>query len=239
MGEREVSGLLEEQTRYYRAAAATYDLDAEWSSSRADIRRSVAGVHDWFAELPIRGEVLELACGTGLWTVRLARRADHVHALDVAPEMVERAEARVVDVGDVTFEVADLYRWTPTAAYDVVFFSFLLSHVPPDMARRFWQVVSSSLAEGGMVALVDDAPTRRDVEEWLGDGIARRTLRDGSEHRIVKVLPTPEHVVDAMARHGLEATVAVVGDAFLVGTGRRVTTGAKGAVGRARAPRSG
>lgn len=225
MDEREVSELLDEQTRYYRARADTYDLDMEWDSDDADLRESLAPVYEWFADLPIRGQVLELACGTGAWTGRLARRADHVHAIDVAPEMVERAKARVAGVGSATFEVADLYRWQPPAAYDVVFFSFLLTHVPPTLVPRFWQVVSSSLRDGGAVAFVDAAPHRHDEEEWLRDGVVRRRLRDGSEHRIVKVFPTREQIVDSMSEQGLEARVDVLSNAFLVGVGRRSTSG--------------
>lgn len=148
-------GLLAEQVRYYRARAATYDLDMAWDSDDPELRRLLDPVEDWFADLPIRGQVLELACGTGAWTQRLAARADRVHAIDVAPEMIERARARVADVGDVVFEVADVYEWRPPATYDTLFFSFLLTHVPPEMAARFWQVVASSVAQAGTVAFVD------------------------------------------------------------------------------------
>ncbi|MDX1622274.1 MAG: class I SAM-dependent methyltransferase [Nitriliruptorales bacterium] len=158
-----------------------------------------APVDDWFADLPIHGEVLELACGTGAWTRRLAARADQVHAIDVAPEMIEQAQSKVAGGPQVTFEVADLYRWEPAKVYDTVFFSFLLTHVPPTMASQLWQLVASSLARGGTVAFVDAAPDRQDEEEWLGDGIVRRTLRDGSVHRIVKVFPTPLEITAAMA----------------------------------------
>lgn len=218
MEDGELSEVLDEQARYYRAFAATYDLAAEWESDQPQVREAVAPVYDWFDRLPIEGRVLELGCGTGLWTRRLARRAQHVHAIDVAPEMLERAQTRLAGVDHVTFELADLYRWRPTSTYDVVFFSFVLSHVPPHMAPRFWHVVSSSLADAGMIAFVDDAPSRHDVEHWLAGGIAQRTLGDGTQYRIVKVLPTPEELVDTMATHGLEeANVTVLGDAFLGG----------------------
>lgn len=222
--EHDVDELLQEQTRYYRARADTYDLDMQWDTEGPQLRESLAPVYGWFAELPVGGQVLELACGTGAWTARLATRADQVHAIDVAPEMVERAEARVGAENGVTFEVADLYRWQPPTAFDVIFFSFLLTHVPPTRVSRFWRLVSSSLAEGGLVAFVDAAPHRHDEEEWLGDGIVRRVLRDGSEHRVVKVFPTPERIVGSMADHGLEAKVDVLSDAFLVGVGRRSTS---------------
>lgn len=53
--------LLAEQMAYYRAGAAEYDRPyAEYE----DLQRLLAVVDD----LPIAGDVLELACGTGQWT---------------------------------------------------------------------------------------------------------------------------------------------------------------------------
>lgn len=221
MDDPQIDELLAAQTAYYRARAATYDLDMKWDTNEPELRESLTPVYEWFADLPIYGEVLELACGTGAWTGRLARRAAHVHAVDVAPEMVERAQTRVAALGNVTFEVADLYRWRPPAAYDVVFFSFLLSHVPTVMAPAFWQLVASSLKASGVVAFVDAAPDRRKEEAWLDDGVAQRALPDGSQHRIVKVFPTPGQITAEMSAHRLDAIVELRGSSFLVGTGRQ------------------
>lgn len=225
MDERALQQLLEGQIRYYRARAETYDLDMAWDSDDPELQAELAPVYDWFADVPIRGQVLELACGTGAWTRRLAARAEQVHAVDVAPEMIQRAEQRLGGaLGNVTFEVADVYGWEPRVAYDTVFFSFLLTHVPAEMTSGFWQVVSSSLGDHGTVAFVDAAPHRQDEEEWLEEGVVERTLRDGSQHRIVKVFPTPEDVVGSMAEQSIDATVEVISDAFLVGVGRHSTS---------------
>lgn len=213
--------LLDEQTRYYRARAATYDLDMAWDSDDPELLELFAPVDAWFADLPVAGQVLEIGCGTGAWTERLATRAEHVHAIDVAPEMIERARTRTAGIDNITFEVADIYGWRPAVTYDVVFFSFLLTHVPPARLSRFWEVVASGLADDGSVAFVDASPHRYDEEEWLADGVVRRTLRDGSEHRIIKVFPTPGEIAETMRQQELDATVGLVGDRFLVGYGSR------------------
>ena len=60
--------MLAEQLAYYRAGAAEYDRQyAEYE----DLRELLTVVD----ELPIAGDVLEPACGTGQWTPRLAARA--------------------------------------------------------------------------------------------------------------------------------------------------------------------
>ncbi|MFD5383641.1 hypothetical protein ACFW95_11080 [Streptomyces sp. NPDC059474] len=63
--------LLTEQLAYYRAGAAEYDRPY---AEREDLRELPAAVDD----LPIAGDVLELACGTGQWTSLLATRARSV-----------------------------------------------------------------------------------------------------------------------------------------------------------------
>ncbi|MBW3620008.1 MAG: class I SAM-dependent methyltransferase [Actinobacteria bacterium] len=220
MDDDELRRLLEEQTAYYRARAGTYDLDMAWDSDDPELRALFAPVEAWFAALAVAGEVLELACGTGAWTRRLASRAEHVHAVDVAPEMIAHARRRVGPELAVTFEVADLFGLEPGRTYDLVFSSFLLTHVPPARSARFWDVVARSVAPGGLVAFVDAAPDRHDEEEWLAEGVVRRTLRDGSEHRIVKVFPTAAELEATMAEHGLAGEVTEVAGRFLVGTAR-------------------
>ncbi len=71
--------------------------------------------------------MLELACGTGLWTVELARHADSVTAVDASPEVLGINRARIQETGHETpvrYVEADLFDWRPDAAYDAVFFGF-------------------------------------------------------------------------------------------------------------------
>ena len=47
---------------------------------------------------------------------------------------------------DVRYVVADLFTWEPEHSFDVLFFSFWLSHVPRSRFSRFWELVSSALS---------------------------------------------------------------------------------------------
>src|SRR5262245_14110760 len=102
--------LLAEQMAYYRAGAAEYDR--QYAEDEA-LQELLAVVDT----RPIAGEVLELACGTGQWTPRLAARARSVTAVDAAAEVLALARARTVS-RTVRFLQADLFEWQPPRRYD-------------------------------------------------------------------------------------------------------------------------
>ncbi|MFF4764029.1 class I SAM-dependent methyltransferase [Streptomyces sp. NPDC001292] len=79
----------------YRAGAAQYDRPC---AEREDLRELLSAADG----LPIAGDVLELACGTGQWTSVLAARARSVTAVDAAAEVLAIARTRVTS-GNVRF----------------------------------------------------------------------------------------------------------------------------------------
>ncbi|MER6089529.1 class I SAM-dependent methyltransferase [Streptomyces bluensis] len=178
----EEDALLAEQLAYYRAGAAVYDRPY---AERAALQRLLTAVDD----LPVIGDVLELACGTGQWTSLLAARARSVTAVDASAEVLAIARARTPSP-NVRFLQADLFEWRPSRRYDTVFFAFWLSHVPPTRLPDFWNSVAAMLAPGGKAIFVDDGPGAAASEEVLTDGPVPAVLRrldDGSEYRVVKV----------------------------------------------------
>ena len=96
------------------------------------------------------GDVLELACGTGIWTEQLLKIGQHITALDASPEVIEVNRAKLKS-DRVTYEQADLFTWEPDQTYDLVFFGFWLSHVPPEQVEAFHGPAATSfwLIPGG------------------------------------------------------------------------------------------
>ena len=84
--------------------------------------------------------VLELACGTGLFTRHLAPRVAAVTAVDASPEVIAINRARVA-VAERRYVQADLFAFEPDTRYDCVFMSFWLSHVPHARFDAFWAMV--------------------------------------------------------------------------------------------------
>jgi demethylmenaquinone methyltransferase/2-methoxy-6-polyprenyl-1,4-benzoquinol methylase len=206
--------LVAEQLRYYRARAGEYDATSYGAVSSE--RASVSTIVD---RLGISGDVVELACGTGIWTAELVRHAATLTALDGAPEMLEIARRRVP--ASVRFEQADLFDWMPAWSWDVVFFSAWLSHVPAERFESFWSRVADALRPGGRVIALDELPARAVHEDHIDGEVAIRTLQDGSRHEIVKVFWEPGLLVERLAALGWRATVAPIEHDWFVLEARR------------------
>jgi SAM-dependent methyltransferase len=201
------------QVAYYRHRAAEYDLTSYEDVPRAD--RRIAALLD---QLRPDGDILEIACGTGIWTRHLASHARSLTALDAAPEMVALARQRVADPS-VTFVAADVLDWIPLRRYDTVFFGFWLSHVPASAFGRFWSVVRSALAGDGRVLFVDDLPEAAGRETYLaGSGeIVERQLRDGTRHQLVKLVRDQQALTQQLTELGWRATITQSGPDWLLG----------------------
>lgn len=208
-------GLLAEQRAFYRARAPEYD---EWWQRRGRYDRGTEMAEEWNRQVReieaaletfgATGDVLELAGGTGWWTERLVRTAEHLTVVDASAETLALNRDRV-GRPDVEYVVADIFDWKPARTYDVVFFSFWLSHVPRPRFPGFWAFVRTCLAPGGRVFLIDSRndpdPTVKIkdpyVEEY-GPDLHLRRLYDGSRYRVVKVMYEPDELESLLADKG-------------------------------------
>jgi demethylmenaquinone methyltransferase/2-methoxy-6-polyprenyl-1,4-benzoquinol methylase len=149
-----------------------------------------------------------------------------VTAVDAAPEMLSRARERVAGL-DVEFLQADLFDWQPPRRFDTVFFSFWLSHVPPERFGDFWATVGAALRPGGRACFVDSSLGDMVNEELSDDApslVRRRPLPDGSTARVVKVFHDPDGLTQALRDIGWSAQVWPVGSALLAGVAAAIRT---------------
>lgn len=222
--------LLTEQLDYYRARAGEYD---RWWNREGRFDRGAEANARWFAEtvelegvverFAPQGDVLELACGTGLWTRHLVDYASNLTAVDGSEEVLAINRARVGDP-TVQYIQADLFDWTPSRSYDACVFSFWLSHVPEQRFAAFWEMVRSALRPGGRVLFIDSARTDRSTaaDHQLpvdDEATMTRRLDDGREFQIVKRFYDPRALEQQLASLGWTFQVAETGEFFLYGTG--------------------
>jgi SAM-dependent methyltransferase len=213
--------LIDEQIAYYRARAAEYDAT---SSPVGDpFRDETERIRDALRAFDPRGRVLELAAGTGQWTGILADHADELLVTDASPEMLELNRARVGERPNVRYHLADAMGLRAAHTYDVVFFGFFLSHVPPACFEGFWAGLTGLLATDGRVFFVDEGDHDLWAETWVDReaGIVSRSLTDGSVHRAVKVLWRPEDLARRLGELGWDASVTTEGPFYWATATRR------------------
>ncbi|MCI2422554.1 class I SAM-dependent methyltransferase [Saccharopolyspora sp. K220] len=206
--------LLDEQIRYYRAISAEYETHALPFPGGAELSAAL----DAFRPT---GSVLELACGPGTWTRQILRHATDVTAVDVSPEMLAIASARLGEKR-VRFISADLFHWQPDRRYDVVFFGFWLSHIPAECFASFWSLVADCLEPDGRVFFVDDwYRTAEELIEGERSSTIQRQLADGTAYRIVKVPHRPADLERALKQIGWCIEVHPTAGPFFWGAGTR------------------
>jgi demethylmenaquinone methyltransferase/2-methoxy-6-polyprenyl-1,4-benzoquinol methylase len=220
-----VSDPVSEQKRYYAERAPEYD---DWWYRRGRYELEPDALARWQAdvseaeatleEFAPHGSVLELAAGTGIWTRKLVRLVDRVVAVDA------NAETLALNTSDADLVQADVFEWQPAERFDLVFFSFWLSHVPEERFDEFWSSVRAALAPGGRAFLLDSgagdtAHTGRDQ----AGGEETRSLADGRTFRIVKRRWPPDELVERVRPLGFELDLHDTANGhFLVGGGSLV-----------------
>ncbi|HVB65746.1 MAG TPA: class I SAM-dependent methyltransferase [Nitrolancea sp.] len=219
--------VIDEMIAYYRARAAEYD---EWFYRRNRYDHGPEINQRWFndvAELeaafhticPVDA-ALELAAGTGIWTEKLVTLAKHVTVVDASPEMIAINQGKLPGA-PVTYIQASIFDWEPERTYDLVFFSFWLSHVPPERVDDFLAKVRRSIRNGGKLFIIDSRfeqtgaaknnPLFEDEETYR-----TRILNDGNQYTIVKVYYQIEHLRQLLQQAGFAAEVKFTNEYFIV-----------------------
>ena len=184
----------------------------------AAVATSAAPIHDaawnaeldaagrWLDGLPVAGEIVELAAGTGWWSPLLAAQGRAVAVRRVAARRsTGRASGswRMVCAPTSTCATRGPSR---TARSTALFAGFWLSHVPRERLPAFLALVRRWLKPGGAFAFIDSLPDPQsgaaDHPAPADDRLVRR-LADGREFAIVKVYYAPAELEAALARRGL------------------------------------
>lgn len=216
-----------EMLAYYEARAPEYD---DWYLRRGRYERGP--VHDaawnaeldaagrWLDALPIHGEIVELAAGTGWWSPLLASKGE-LSLYDAAPAPLDRARERLLAHRlRAHLHVRDAWA-EPDRAVDAVFTGFWLSHVPRARLDAFLGIVRRWLKPGGTFAFIDSLPDPQSSaidHPAPADDASVRRLADGREFTVVKVYYPPDELERAIRAAGFsDADVTTTGRFFLTG----------------------
>jgi SAM-dependent methyltransferase len=171
-----------EMLEYYRARAPLM----QYEGLSPEVARMLAAYAEYFGARLAQRNVLEVACGTGFWTQKLARRARAVVATDAAPEMLAIARARQYERSNVELVLDDAYSLGKVpGGFDGGFHFQWISHVPrarlPDFFSRFHGKLSPEA-----VVVFGDNKDQGAAPDSEGNLYQERSLPDGSRHRVIK-----------------------------------------------------
>jgi magnesium-protoporphyrin O-methyltransferase len=180
--------------------ASIYGND-KLSTVRSTVRQGHAVMMDkafeWLQRVGLRKDsaVLDAGCGTGLFTIRLAKSGYHVKAADIASQMVSKTkeDAEKAGVaGNIEFEVNSIESVSGT--FDAVVCFDVLIHYPAEgFANAFRNL--SSLTKGPVIFTYAPYNKILAFQHWLGGFFPkkeRRTtiqmIRNEEMHRVLAEL---------------------------------------------------
>jgi SAM-dependent methyltransferase len=98
-------------------------------------------------------DALEIGCGKGEFSRRLAEKSRRVLALDLSPEMIRIARERSAHLPYLEFQVADVMSYDlPSEGFDCIASLATLHHLP---LREILLKMKAALKPGGVLLMLD------------------------------------------------------------------------------------
>jgi 2-polyprenyl-3-methyl-5-hydroxy-6-metoxy-1,4-benzoquinol methylase len=177
---------------YYAARAKEYEKIYDKPERQGEIGDVTTLLQNLFPGK----EVLEIACGTGYWTERIAKVAASVLATDINEPVIEIAKSKTYEKGNVTFGVADMYTYK-TREFENLFGGFIWSHIKLEELDKFIDTANSLVKPGGIVVFadnnyIDGSSSSISSTDELGNTYQTRILENGETFSVIKNFPTEE-----------------------------------------------
>jgi SAM-dependent methyltransferase len=199
--------------RYYDERARIY----EDIYRRDDPVRQVElnNIAVYLKEKLLNRQVLEIACGTGFWSEKVADVVSHLTGIDTSNEMLEIARQKRWPTGKVDFLEADAFALEEVNGdFEAALAVFWFSHVPKSRIRLFLDVLHRRIGEGAAVIMADNM-----FNDGLGGELVRpeesedtfklRELPDGSQHLVLKNYYNSEELRNIFVPEGAELDIHV------------------------------
>lgn len=164
-------------------------------------------------------KVLDMGCGTGRFTIPLARAGARMTGLDLTEAMLDQARAKaVVEQVDIEFHQGDMASLPfPDQSFDVVTSMLALMHIPLSDRQSVFSEVARVLKPGGRMLLCvkngvfermfsGDRFAEVDVTDVENKELVFTQTRDGREFRAPWFSFTPDELALLFTRAGMSVT---------------------------------
>jgi SAM-dependent methyltransferase len=124
---------------------------------------------------------LEIGCGKGEFSRRLAETSARVLALDLSPEMIRIARVQSAQLSNIDFQIADVMSYDlPPEEFDCIASIATLHHLP---LREIFLKMKAALKPGGVLLILDlFEPIRWHGHPARGSEKHRHAPHDSEEH---------------------------------------------------------
>ena len=190
---------------YYAQRAPSYEA----VYARPERQQDLSQIHTRLRTLFAGQQVLEIACGTGYWTIDLAATAQNVLATDINPEVIEQAQQKNLPSDKVRFAIEDAFdagAVIEAGQSTACFAGFWWSHVGREQQVALLDRLQARLAPEALLVLVDNcyvegsstAIARTDAH---GNTYQIRMLENGERYEILKNFPTDSTLRKRLGGH--------------------------------------
>ena len=185
-------GTEQEMSSYYAQRAAIYERVYLKPERHVDMR----ALETWLPRQFSGRRVLEVACGTGWWTLHGARDAAAWLATDINPETMDVARHKPLPAS-VELAKVDAYTFAELGSqtFDAAFAGCWWSHVALTRLQPWLATLHARLQPGARVVMLDNrhvagSSTPLSRTDADGNSYQNRQLDDGSVHEVLKNFPT-------------------------------------------------
>jgi len=184
---------------YYKDRAQEYEKVYLKPERQNDLQKATTILQSLF----LQKKVVEIACGTGYWTERIADTATSILATDINKSVIEIAENKHYK-NQVNFELSDIYNCSFDKKYDGVFGGFIWSHILLQDLDNFIDKINTIVPSDGTIVFMDNnyvegsnhVITKTDGQ---GNTYQTRKLENGTSHLVLKNFPTKEFIFDKLS----------------------------------------
>jgi len=150
---------------------------------------------------------LEIGCGKGEFSRRLAETSARVLALDLSPEMIRIARAQSAHLPNIEFQIADVMSYDlPPEEFDCIASIATLHHLP---LREIFLRMKAALKPGGVLLILDlfepikwHGHPARDSRAGRASHNQATSMREGLFDTFLNALAIPVSVSLRLIHHG-------------------------------------
>lgn len=184
---------------YYKNRAAEYEKIYAKPERQDDLKIASTILQEIFAHK----QVLEIACGTGYWTERIAATANSIFATDINESVIDVAKKKDFSGKEVSFGIVDFYNLSDNAISESFFGGFIWSRILLQDLDRFISAVNSLVIPGGTVIFMDNnfvEGSNHPITEidLYGNTFQTRRLADDTTYSVLKNFPTEKSLKEKL-----------------------------------------